>query len=477
MPKPTPGATLSPVDEGFVARVSRGLRYMIAGDPNAFFGPGQPLPPAAQDQAAGRQFDYPVAYNLNIRPRSYEAIDFPTLRALADNYDLVRLAVETRKDQMGKMAWCVQRVDGEDLDPAGQAIQDFLQEPDQEHDFGTWLRMLLEDLLVIDAPTVYVHRTKGGQPFSFDPIDGATIARKLDQRGRTPIGNQPAYQQIIKGLPAVDYTRDELIYLPRNQRTQKVYGFSPVEQILMLVNIGLRRETFQLQYYTDGNVPDMLLETPQGWSANQIAEFQKLFDEVLAGDQAARRRVRFIPNGAKGQMLKTEPLFDVFDEWLARVVCYAFSLPPTAFVKQQNRATATTAEEVALSEGLAPLMEWVTRFMTRVIRAGWNTRDYVFAWQDEQDVDPMVQAQVDQIYLGGATGQGRLVRSVAEVRDDHGWGPAPPEVEEANAPAPPPVIAPAAPDGSEAPGDPTPELPAATKLVKRRSLRPHRPAY
>jgi hypothetical protein len=47
-------------------------------------------------------------------------------------------------------------------------------------------------------------------------------------------------------------------------------------------------------------------------------------------------------------MLQTEKIFDEADEWLARVICYAMNLPPNAFVKQQNRATAGTAQEVAL---------------------------------------------------------------------------------------------------------------------------------
>ena len=68
-----------------------------------------------------------------------------------------------------------------------------------------------------------------------------------------------AYQQVLKGMPAVDYTRDELIYLPRNPRTHKIYGYSPVEQIVMTVNIALRRALHQLQFYTEGNIPESLI--------------------------------------------------------------------------------------------------------------------------------------------------------------------------------------------------------------------------
>ena len=467
------------IEPSLIARAAGAVRYLLTGkSPDTFFGPAQPIAPVAQQDAAGRQFDYPVGYNLQYRPRADESVDFPTLRALADNYDLLRLAIETRKDQMGKLKWTVVRRDGTgdaDDDSKAAAIRDFLELPDGEHDFLTWQRMLLEDLFVIDAPTCYIRPTLGGQPFALEPIDGATIKRVLDPTGRTPAPPQPAYQQIIKGLPAVDYHRDELLYYPRNQRTHKVYGYSPVEQIIMIVNIGLRREVAQLEYYTAGNIPDVFIATPPSWNPDQIKMFQAYWDEILAGDTAARRRARFIPGGMDPKPMKEgSSLFDPFDEWLARVICYTFNLPPNAFVKQQNRATAENAQEIALEEGLAPIMEWDVRFMNRLIWLGWKTRDYVFAWQDEQDIDPQVQATIDVMYAGGPTGNGPKIRGVQEIRDDHGWGPLPAELKaEADAKLeaiknPPP--APGAPNESVDPnaqdgkGD-------ANKLVKRRSLR------
>ena len=36
-----------------------------------------------------------------------------------------------------------------------------MKHPDRMHSFNAWLRMLLEDLLVIDAASIYVRRTKG----------------------------------------------------------------------------------------------------------------------------------------------------------------------------------------------------------------------------------------------------------------------------------------------------------------------------
>jgi hypothetical protein len=114
-----------------------------------------------------------------------------------------------------------------------------------------------------------------------------------------PIAPDPAYQQIIKGMPAVDYHRDELLYKPRNPRPHKVYGFGPVEQVIITVNIALRRQVSQLQYYTEGNIPDMLASVPSSWSPTQIGVPAALgrADGRRPGGEAPR--LRFLPGDMK----------------------------------------------------------------------------------------------------------------------------------------------------------------------------------
>jgi hypothetical protein len=70
-----------------------------------WFGPLDPITPLAPPEVAGRQWDYPSGYNLSTLPRPYEPITFSTLRGLADGYDLLRLVIETRKDQAARQSW------------------------------------------------------------------------------------------------------------------------------------------------------------------------------------------------------------------------------------------------------------------------------------------------------------------------------------------------------------------------------------
>ena len=381
-----------------VQSASRGLTT-IKGNDQAWMSPGNPLP-AIVPNAAGRQYDFPVAVNLNLRPRSEEGVSFQDLRQLADAYYLARLCVETRKDQMVKLQWTVKPKDKKAKpDARCEELIAFFKSPDKRHDWQDWVRQLMEEVLVVDAPAVYCRQTIGGKPYALELMDGATIKVLLDEFGRTPLPPDPAYQQNLKGIPAVNYTTEELIYKPRNPRVWKAYGYSPIEQIIMIVNVGLRREISQLQFYTEGNIPEAIISTPETWTPDQVKQFQNYWDSIFEGNTASRRHAKFVPGAMTIHETKTAQLTDTFDEWLARVICYCFSLPTTAFVKQQNRATAETAKEQAEEEGLVPLMAWVADFLNYIIAKFFGYTDIAFVWEDEKSIDPLIQAQIDQIYL------------------------------------------------------------------------------
>ena len=442
----------SNIEPGLVASVARGVRNVVQAVQTVWFGPGEPLQPIAQE-AKGRILDYPYAANQRTTPRQGEGSPFLLLRGLADNCDILRLVIETRKDQLCRLDWQIVPRDKEKEQGAdAKALEDFLRMPDREHTWDAWLRMLLEDLFVLDAPVLYPRRTKGGGLYALEPVDGATINRMLDGSGRTPLPPEAAYQQILKGMPAVSYTADELVYAPRNPRTHRVYGYSPVEQVVMTVNMAIRRALHQLQYYTEGSTPDLIWSVPESWNPDQIRQFQEFWDSMLAGNTAARRKGLFVPSGIKPVDTKENALKDEFDEWLARVVCFAFSIPPTPFVKQVNRATAQTAQEASVQEGLHPLMKWVCGLMDGVLAKHMGRPDLCFKWAVEEEVDALTKAQIHQIYLAAG------VLDENEVREQLGLDALTPVELEARKPAPP-VLPQDGPGGDEGdkPGDEPPK--------------------
>jgi hypothetical protein len=481
----------------FVGRAVQAVRYTLSGvTPDTWMSPSQPLPPQAQ-QVEGRQYDFPVSYNINYLPRADRKVKFPRLKELSKSCGVLRTVIERQKDLLESFDWNVKprevvvgKRPAAANDPAIQDIEAFLRYPDKIHDWAQWLRALLEQVFVLDALTIYRRRDRGGRPYAFELMDGATIRLLIDGSGRRPMAPDPAFQQILKGVPAVDYSTDELIYWPKNVSADNPYGYPPVEQILDYVETFIERVKGQKSYFTEGNIGDGLFSGPAEWKVDQIKAWQGYWDSIFAGNVQQRRKGWWVPNGTKFEQIKQPPLKDEFDEWLARIVCFAFSTSPQPFIKQVSRGNQESQQEVAEEGGVATYMAFVKRIMDRLIAEDFQRPDLEFVWREDREFDPLVATQIQDIRLKNGS------LWIDEVRDRNGEDPLPnglgktpliytatgatPLKDVLDPPEPPaPVVmhAPGAP-GQPAPGEPKPakggkttdKTPPAEKLAKAAKL-------
>ncbi|MGH2844162.1 MAG: hypothetical protein ACRDKL_11365, partial [Solirubrobacteraceae bacterium] len=238
-----------------------------------FFSPFQPiLPFAPLTGNYVREYDYLVGQNLDYQPKRFALMH--QLRLMSQSWGLLRSVIETRKDQLLSVPWDIQALGGGDGGAKAKRIKAFLHKPDKKRRFTQWARLILEDMLVIDAPAIYVWRTEGEDVHALEVVDGTTILPLIDDAGRVPDWPSPAYQQIIKGLPSINLTERELLYRPMRPRPElPLYGYSPVEQLYLEVTEGIRRTIYQLNFWTEGTLPEMVITVPEAWSPQQIAMF------------------------------------------------------------------------------------------------------------------------------------------------------------------------------------------------------------
>lgn len=423
------------IPASMVDLVAQGLIDTVRGVTGAtWFGPGQPLPPQAPKGQETRILDYQFGINQLTQARQTESgITHQELRALADYYDMLRLVIETRKDQVvGKTQfWRLRKDPGQSdkdhakksaSDPRVKNLNQMFRYPDMERDWTTWIRMFLEEVFVLDTLSLAPkYALDGTTVLGLDVIDGSTIVKKIDENGRTPLPPSPAYQQVLKGVSAKNLTTRELIYKPRNQRAHKIYGYGPVEQIIVTVNMALRRQQTQLSNFTEGNIPEAIAQVPDTWQPADIQNFQAMFD-TLAGNIAKRSRIRFVPKLEGIVFSKEKMLADQFDEWLARIVFFCFSLSPAAIVKMMNRSTAGSTKQSAEEEGLFPILDYISKSLGLVAERYMGCDDVEHVFLDEEEADAFKQAQIDKIYI--SIGK----NSIDEVRircgeDPIGMGP------------------------------------------------------
>jgi hypothetical protein len=401
-------------------------------DPKTFQGersiltPGVPLVPLDGENEP-RQFQYQVGQNLILQPRMENSVTgkpgltpFPTLRNLADMYDLVRIAIETRKEEISAMEWDIVPEDeaventkqyAEDI----KKIKSFFEYPDKTNNFYDWLGMLLEDVLVVDALSIFKNRTRSGKLYALEPIDGSTIKPLLNVHGRVPAPPDPAFQQVLYGYTRIDLTNDQLIYKPKNKRTFTPYGFSPVEYVIIAVNMGLRRQNHYLSYYTDGSLPDGgIYGMPEGITIDQVKQFQDWWDSVLAGNSGEKQRMRFLPGGGTFTPTKSYEFKYDFDEWLATIVCAAFGVNPMIFKKQMNRATALVQDGVASDVGLKPMQIFLGGVINQVIKQDLGMPHLKFKWIEKKQEDEKLDMERNEKYVKAA------IYSIDDVLDAEG---------------------------------------------------------
>ena len=415
------------------------------------FGPGEPIRPSSPAEPP-RRSDYDIARNTQMSPRQEEnrAVTYTQMRMLSRIDGVLRTIIEKRKDEIKALEWDItirpEYNNGGDFSSDIKAAHKFWEKPDLEYTFDQWLGMVLEDLFVVDAPAVHKERDRLGRFRALQVVDGTTFKVLINDAGRVPNPPQLAYEQIIKGTPRTGYIRpvrggnpyivtepevfleneikvytnfNELYYRPYNLASDGVYGFSHVESIIMAINIMLRRTQTFLEWFRSGNLPQVLIPSPEGWTPDNIEGFQTKFDLYLKGDPEARSGGIFIPGGAGSPSQLNQLTFDaLFDEWLARIYCARFGVSPTPYVRSNNRSTAETMEEASKDESIVPLMQYLKCWFDDILADCLQMPHLQFIWTPGQNYGKEESA-VDTADLN--TG----VATIDEIREKKGRQPLP----------------------------------------------------
>jgi 2'-5' RNA ligase len=417
-----PGVRTSLAD--LVGRLGSSARDLISGRD---FNPGKPLPPAGTPQEkhdGPRYWQYPTSSNLTYQPRgeNTQLTPFEQLRNLARLYDVASIGISSNIKDMCEVEWSIVAKDKakqEAYEQAGVigAVTEFWKHPDRLDDFSSWLAKALRDVYEIDALSLYVRRNRGGGLYGVEVVDGSTIKPIIDDRGRAL-----AYQQILWGYPRSQYLRfgvdavdemlqlqgetstgGEIIYRPRNPRTDSPYGMSPLEWVIMRVNMALRKQSFDLAWFTEGNIPEMFASPPDAeLSPQKVYEFEGWFNSVLAGNDKERRRIRFLPWKLNLQPTKEWSGNPEWDSWLMKMTLAALDVMPSelGFVEDVNRATAQSQQKTQTRKGVSSVAKWLKGTFDTIIQHpnGLNQTGLEWKWHIDDPVDTKAQAEEDKIY-------------------------------------------------------------------------------
>lgn len=382
---------------------------------NVAFAPGNPLFPSALNpvnpdsgRPDPRRWEFQVAQNINVT--ATRLIPFQTLRAAADQIDILRRCIEVRKAKLTGLDWdivlsesaserIIAEAGGNHVRAMAEAREKFAPEiarmrafwetPDPQNGlaFVDWLSMALEEIDVLDAWAIWPQQTVGGEIRGLQILDGSTIKPLIDDRGMRPTPEYgPAFQQILYGFPRSEFsatiddeaadgefTSDELAYFVRNRRANTVYGFSPVERALPLADIYLRRQQWIRGEFTDGTMPKSYLELPETsmLTPEQIRAYENIYNDDLSGQTGQRNRLRILVPGGKLNFEEgySDKFSDAIDNYLIASITGHFGVLPSEIGFNGAGALGASGLQQGEAEaadmiGIIPTANWISQMIS-----------------------------------------------------------------------------------------------------------------
>jgi 2'-5' RNA ligase len=369
------------------------------------FTPGRPLQPYFGYSTPARAQDYPVGVNIATQGRAaWGKVSFDVIKALIDAYDVARMCVNHKIDELRSMELLFQPAHGveDDVEDAIDAARLVLDKPDRELPYESWISKWLENAFKYDAAPLYKRRDYNGDIVGIEVVDGRTIAPYIDDNGRRPKPPAPAYWQVIHGMVGTWFTTDDLIYTPFRPQEDSPYGLAPIESVVITANTDIRAQWHFLQWFTDGSVPAGFMELPPDVSEpGQVREWQDHWDALVMGDQAKLHQLLAVPNGSKFTGTKPAAFDAEFPRHLMMRTCAAFGVVPQdlGLIQDVNRANGETQVDIQFRVNTLPWVRWVEGTLTRYLQhdIGLPVKVSLDTGRDKED--RLAEARAHQIYV------------------------------------------------------------------------------
>ncbi len=427
-------------------------------------GSGRPAP---------RRWQYPVGWNLPIGQPGSEGLTlaaFQTLRSLAQRYSTLWGMLDVRVRELVGLDWDVgptrdaQQVAKSDKgvakDQAARAKQvaDWFRwhiDPNYTDGFQSWFTAALWDQFVMDAVAVHPLPTRvpgkglfGSGLAHWELLDAATIRPLVDERGALPLPPAVAYQQYLWGVPRVDmmqvlavgdadeadalmeagglhadlddadpdgaYRMDQLHYWRQTPWTNTPYGLSPVAASLLPIVIGLQRQVWLNDYWSEGTIPGVFVVAgPAYATATQQLQLQNSLNS-LAGDVAWKHRVIVLPPDSKALPQKDLSFSKDVDLSIIEYLYPVLHVMPQEIGQMPGGRTSGLGGSSASQEMMDATVRqrtrpdrkvWKQRF-DALIQQGFGQADLEWKWvefEEQEDAEKKAAAEASEIGHGQKT--------------------------------------------------------------------------
>lgn len=304
--------------------------------------------------------------------------------------------------------------------------------------FPNFMAKLVRDSLTMDSMAIETEwkRDKSLGIDGLYAVDGATI-RLCSEEGYK--GEDEIFAlQVVQGQIRSAYTYDDLIYVPRNPRTDVIaggYGLAETELLIRVVTGFLNAFTYNTKFFDSNAIPKGVLNLYGNYSDEDITAFKRYWNGMVKGVNNAWTLPVMVSkdaeSAAKFEQFGVEVNEIMFAKWmtfLGSIICAIYGIAPDE-INFESFTTGTsslsgndTEEKLSFSKdkGLRPLLSYLEGTMSEYVIGEFSDKyELQFTGLDEEDEKTVFERK-------------KLIMTVNEMRAEDGmekadgkWGDAP----------------------------------------------------
>lgn len=421
---------------------------------------------AVREREPGMQSVYLDDTRLQMLGEWYErpsAFSFDSMRTMADQTPILSAVIMTRQRQIKRFCRVQQSGKGPGFqialkDPSAKLGKDEQQSiqllegfftncgwesnPRQRmrlrrDNFSNFMAKLTRDSLIMDSAAIETEwkRDRARGIDGMYAVDGATI-RLCNEVGYQ--GDDEIFAlQVVEGQIRAAYTYDDLIYVPRNPRTDVMvggYGLSETELLIRVVTGFLNAMTYNLKYFDSNAIPKGILHLSGDYGQDDLNAFKRYWNSMVKGiNNAWTLPVLVSKNGESRAAFENfgvevnEIMFAKWMTFLTSIICAIYGIAPDeinfeSFTAGTSSLSGSDTEEKLINskdKGLRPLLAHFEDLFSDYVVSEFGEK-YCFRWTGLDEKDPQTAWDEEKTLL--TVNEARKARGWDEVKD---WGDAP----------------------------------------------------